>query len=158
MCYAHRFFLYRLNFFLNCLRYSLTYWSILLLMWWSGSGQWLIINVIIIDATDIMSRRVSYGGNGLRLHMTWIMTFNMMVARRDLYVSPRTINRPVTVIYCQRCIGLESVLVVIAMTRRRQWFMFALVATLRCDITGNLYTPYWLTLNYFALHYYYYSN
>jgi len=22
--------------------------------------------------------------------MTWIMTFNMMVARRDLYVSPRT--------------------------------------------------------------------
>jgi len=34
---------------------------------------------------------------------------------RDLYVSPRTINRLVYVIHCQRCNMLESVLVVIVM-------------------------------------------
>jgi len=40
---------------------------------------------------------------------------------------------------------LESVLVAIAMTRRRRWFM---------NCTGR--NVIWLTLNYLELHYYYY--
>jgi len=44
----------------------------------------------IIDATDIvMSRRVQLRRERLSLHMTWIMTFNLMVAKRGTYTSHR---------------------------------------------------------------------
>jgi len=45
----------------------------------------------------IMSRRVQLRRERLSLHRTWFMTFNLMVAKGDLYVSPRTINRPILI-------------------------------------------------------------
>ena len=67
-------------------------------MRWSGSGYWLLINVIIIDATDILSRRVQ-----LRRDVTPPYDVDNDVQfdgrqKGDLYVSPLT---RFSDIYCQ---------------------------------------------------------
>jgi len=149
MCYAHRFF-YRLNFFWNRLRYSLTYWSILLLMRWSGSGLWLIINVIdnwchrymaiYVTAHTVMEGRLLRRGY-------W----------RSMWWSPVGTNTS----HRERC--TDQFTFIRFITRRRRWFMNCAGRNARTwhywKLIYALFTfVFWLTLNYLELHHYYYLN